>query len=134
MIDEAKRTSELAEAAHSMDKSVDTDIDSQNRSYRVKLLSEWSEQQARTIAGEQGIQLTDEHLQVVNALREHYREHGNSHSGRELSDMLDHAFANLGGKKYLRRLFPDGPVRQGMLIAGLPVPAHTEDAGFGTAR
>nr|WP_201091533.1 hypothetical protein [Thiocystis minor] len=34
----------------------------------------------------------------------------------------------------MRRLFPQGPVTQGMRFAGLPVPAHSEDEGFGTAR
>jgi len=37
-------------------------------------------------------------------------------------------------KKYLHRLFPEGPVRQDMPIADLPVPAHTEDASFGVSR
>jgi sulfur relay (sulfurtransferase) DsrC/TusE family protein len=48
--------------------------------------------------------------------------------------MLESNFAEQGGHEYLRRLFPGGPVRQGMIIAGLPVPPHTEDAGFGTSR
>ena len=48
--------------------------------------------------------------------------------------MLDEHYAEQGGRKYLRRLFPQGPVAQGMRIAGLPVPPHTEDEGFGISR
>jgi tRNA 2-thiouridine synthesizing protein E len=134
MIDKETISREFTEAVKSMDTSVDTDIDSQQRSNRDELLNEWNEEQARNIASKLGIELTDAHLQVVHSLREHYREHGESKSGRQLSDMLDNAFSNQGGKKYLHRLFPQGPVSQGMRIAGLPLPANTEDAGFGTAR
>ena len=134
MTDKEKISREFAEDVKLMDTSVDTDIDSQQRSNRDELLNEWNEEQARNIASEQGIELTDAHLQVVHSLREHYREHGECKSGRQLSDMLDNAFANQGGKKYLHRLFPEGPVSQGMRIAGLPLPANTEDGGFGTAR
>ena len=134
MIDKEKRDSEFAEAVKSMDTSVDTDIDSQQRSNREELLNEWNEEQARKIASELGIELTDAHLHVVHSLREHYREHGESESGQQLTDMLNNAFASQGGIKYLHRLFPEGPVSQGMRIAGLPLPANAEDAGFGTAR
>ena len=134
MKDKEKIVSEYTEAAWSMDNSVDTDIDSQLRSNRDELLNEWNEDKARKIASELGIELTDAHLQVVHSLREHYREHGESESGRVLTDMLDNAFASQGGEKYLHRLFAEGPVSQGMIIAGLPLPANTEDAGFGTAR
>jgi tRNA 2-thiouridine synthesizing protein E len=48
--------------------------------------------------------------------------------------MLDSEFADRGGRKYLRQLFPEGPVAQGMRIAGLSVPPYTEDEGFGTSR
>ncbi len=134
MNDKEKIASEYAEAIWSMDNSVDTDINSQKRSYREKQLKEWNEEQARTIASELGIELTDEHLQVVHSLREYYREHGESENGQQLTDMLSNTFASQGGKKYLHRLFPEGPVSQAMHIAGLPLPANTEDAGFGTAR
>jgi tRNA 2-thiouridine synthesizing protein E len=134
MVDKEKMAGEYAEAAKLMDKSVDTDIDSQQRTYRETVLRDWNEAQARKIASEAGIELTDAHLQVVQSLREHYREHGPTVSGRQLSEMLYDAYASEGGKKYLYNLFPKGPVKQGMLIAGLPAPAYTEDAGFGTAR
>ena len=43
---------------------------------------------------------------------------------RELGDMLESEFADRGGRKYLRSLFPGGPVAQGMRIAGLAVPTR----------
>jgi sulfur relay (sulfurtransferase) DsrC/TusE family protein len=70
----------------------------------------------------------------INFLRDYYLENGLPESGREISDALDARFTGQGGRKYLRRLFPEGPVAQGMRIAGLPVPAYTEDESFGVSR
>lgn len=97
-------------------------------------LEAWSEERAQQYAAQEGIDLTDEHWVVVYCLREYYRLNGPPGHGRELEDMLNNRFSTQGGRKYLRRPFPNGPVAQGMRIAGLPVPAHTEDAGFGTSR
>ena len=133
MIDKEKVSSEYAEAVESMDNSVDTDIPSMQRSNREEELTHWDEDVARSVAVDEGIELTNEHMQVVQALRDYYCEHGEA-TGRVLTDMLETAFTDQGGQKYLRCLFPDGPVKQGMRIAGLPVPAHTEDAGFGISR
>lgn len=116
------------------DKSVDTDIDSQNVTRRKRQLEGWNEQQAREIAKQEGIDLTDEHLAVVRQLQDYYIEHGQAANGRELDEMLDKEFASQGGRKYLHQLFTNGPVAQGMRIAGLSTPAYTEDEGFGTAR
>ena len=134
MVDKEKIAQEFAEAAKSMDKSVDTDIDSQERSKREAELHQWNEEQARKVAGEDGIELTDAHLQVVYSLRDYYRVYGVAESARILSDMLATEFASKGGRKYLHSLFPQGPVKQGLRFAGLPVPAHIQDGGFGTAR
>ncbi len=116
------------------DVSVETDIDAQQRSRRQRELDTWNLDKARATAAEEGIELNNAHLQVIHCLRNHYLEHGLAEHGRELGDMLDERFANAGGRKYLRRLFPEGPVAQGLKLAGLPVPGDTEDAGFGTAR
>lgn len=110
------------------------DTSSPKRVDRERKLEDWRPEQARQKAEELGLQLTDAHWQVIDALREHYLEHGLPQSGRDLSDMLDERFAEQGGRRYLRKLFPEGPVFQGLQIAGLPVPAYTEDAGFGVAR
>lgn len=111
-----------------------SDTSSPKRVDRERELEDWSPEQARHKAEELGIQLTDDHWRVIDGLRAHYLEHGLPRSGRDLGDMLDERFAEKGGRRYLRKLFPEGPVFQGLQIAGLPVPPHTEDAGFGVAR
>ncbi len=117
-----------------VDRSVDTDIDSQARTHRKALLDELSEVDVREMAGQEGIELTDEHLGVVECLRDYYLELGEAENGRDLEEMLNEVFAGHGGRKYLWRLFPGGPVTQGLRIAGLPLPPHSGDKGFGTVR
>jgi len=134
MIDKEKISEMLGEAVEAMDVSVDTDIDSQQRTQREQELQHWSDDQARKAATGEGVDLTDAHFQVIHLLRDYYLKNGLTESGRELDDMLVNEFSSQGGRKYLHQLFPDGPVAQGMRFAGLPVPAHSEDEGFGTAR
>lgn len=71
---------------------------------------------------------------MLYCLREYYMKDGIPENGREVGDMLEERFDDQGGRKYLRRLFPEGPVAQGMRIAGLAVPPHTQDEGFWTSR
>jgi tRNA 2-thiouridine synthesizing protein E len=114
--------------------SVDTDIDSQARTRRQRVLDMWSEDIGRALAANEDLKLDDAHLAVIYSLRDYFLEHGFAEAGRVLGDMLDARFKDAGGRKYLRRLFPNGPVAQGMRIAGLPVPNLTENKGQGTAR
>ena len=116
------------------DRSVDTDVDSQARAYRKQLLDGLGETHVREMAFRDSISLTNEHLGVIECLRDYYLEFGEAEKGRDLEEMLDEIFAGHGGRKYLWYLFPNGPVTQGMRIAGLPVPPHTGDKGFGTVR
>jgi len=116
------------------DRSVDTDIDSQARTYRKNLLDELGEEQVNEMAEKEGITLSNEHLGVIECLRDYYLEFGEAEKGRDIEDMLDEVFDGHGGRKYLWKLFPGGPVTQGMRVAGLPVPPHSGDKGFGTVR
>jgi TusE/DsrC/DsvC family sulfur relay protein len=109
------------------------DASSPLREDRARELGKWSQEQAIRTAGEEGITLTDEHWCVIDCLRDYYLEKGLAQSARELSDMLNEEFSNKGGSRYLYQLFPKGPVSQGMRIAGLRLPAYTEDTGFGSS-
>ena len=83
-----KKNKTIDEYDKYMYKDVDTDIDSQQRTRRERQLQDWDKQQAQKIAREEGVELTDSHLQVIQLLRTHYIEHGQVQSGRELDDML----------------------------------------------
>lgn len=109
------------------------DTSSPERADRAQEMADWSEQTARERAAAEGIEMTDDHWEAVRVLRDHYLEHGLPESGRDLADVLADAFDDRGGRRFLYRLFPKGPVTQGMRIAGLPLPAYSEDDGFGTA-
>jgi tRNA 2-thiouridine synthesizing protein E len=110
------------------------DAPSPRRRDREIDLERWDKAEGERIAEQEGIRLSDAHWEVINFLRSYYLEKGPLESGREVSEALDSRFADQGGRKYLRRLFPEGPVGQGLRIAGLPVPPHTEDEGFGISR
>lgn len=118
----------------SEDLRMETDVESQQYNNREKVLADWSEDKARAKAEERGYPLTDERLAVVRILRDNYREHGPAEDGRELEDLLAESFSSQGGKQYLYKIFPDGPVTEGLTLACLPIPPHTVDEGFGTAR
>ena len=97
-------------------------------------IDSWTRNQAVETAAAQGIAMTDEHWEVVDFLRHHYARNGRAPSGRELSDALAEHFAERGGRKYLYRLFPEGPVSQGSRVAGVPLPRYAEDASFGYSQ
>ena len=93
----------------------------------------WSETTAKEIASAEGIILSNEHIEVLYALREYYSRHEFPHINmRELHDALDEKFHVKGGMKYLYTLFPGGPVAQGCRFAGLEPPAGAVDKGFGS--
>jgi TusE/DsrC/DsvC family sulfur relay protein len=112
--------------------STEPDISSARKDDRKKELRNWDREQARRIAAEEGVQMTSEHWEVIRFLRSYYLEHGKADSGREIANAMDKAFADLGGRRYLHKLFPEGPVAQGSRIADIPIPAFTRDPSFGS--
>jgi len=94
---------------------------------------DWSPQIAREAASAESVELTEEHWEVVRALQEYFARHEpRERSMREVHDALDEHFHTRGGRKYLYRLLPGGPVAQGCRIAGLPATAIAVDRGFGS--
>ena len=78
---------------------------------------EWDEDLARQLAGNIGIELTDEHWRAITFLREDYKEQGETATLRRV--------ATVGGfeTKQLFTLFPKKPAKKMSYIAGLPKPA-----------
>ncbi len=105
------------------DAMVDTDI----QGYMLNQ-SEWNSEIANVIAKSEGLELADEHWDVLYFLRDHYRNYNHSANARLLIKMLTKAWGpEKGGKKRLYELFPKGPARQGCKIAGLPAPIDCTD-------
>jgi tRNA 2-thiouridine synthesizing protein E len=97
-------------------------------------LPEWNEYLAHDLAHDEGLELTEEHWDVIYFLRDKYREYGHEITARMLLKGLEEQFQGDGGRRHLFQLFPKGPVKQGSRIAGLPEPLHASDPSFGSVH
>ena len=81
----------------------------------------WSEGFARAQAAKEGLELTDEHWQVIHFIREFYEEHNVQ---AQVRDMVKH-FREVwgpetGNSRHLHDIFPmGGPQKQGNRVAGV---------------
>ena len=91
----------------------------------------WDTSVAESVASADGLELTDDHWQLVRALQEYYNKAERPHL-REIKDALEESFHSKGGMKYLYQIIPGGPVAQGCRLAGLDVPAGAVDKSFGS--
>ncbi len=86
-------------------------------------LHRWNSRLAEHMAQQEGIELTEEHWEVLNFLREFYFTYGVSPMVKILMRyMAEDLGPERASKGYLYSLFPKGPSRQGSRIAGLPAP------------
>jgi tRNA 2-thiouridine synthesizing protein E len=86
------------------------------------LEADFSDDVPPVIAAAEKITLTDEHWQVINYLREKYKEDGQTPNFRNMVAELDEMHEGVDWKKKLYELFPNMPARQGARVAGLPKP------------
>ncbi len=90
----------------------------------LKDASQWNESIAQIIANLEGIELSDDHWQVIHYVRQFYGEYNTSPSIRPLVKYLTKVLPpEKTGSLYLQILFPEGPAKQATKIAGLPKPA-----------
>lgn len=97
-------------------KKIETDSEGYLRN-----LDDWSEEFAKARATEEGLELTDEHWQVIRYLRDYYDEH---RVQAQVRIMIPHFGQEWGPERgnnhYLHDLFPiGGPQKQGNRLAGL---------------
>lgn len=77
--------------------------------------SQWTKEIGEEIAKEQGIDLTDEHWNVINYVKEKYKKDESlSIRGIKKSGVVD--------IKEFYKLFPGGPLKKACMIAGIPKP------------
>ncbi|RTE87183.1 MULTISPECIES: TusE/DsrC/DsvC family sulfur relay protein [Gammaproteobacteria] len=85
---------------------------------------QWNETLAEHIATLENIELSPEHWEVVNFVREFYQEYDTSPAMRVLVKAVAKKLGeDKGNSRYLYSLFPKGPAKQATRIAGLPKPA-----------
>ena len=86
-------------------------------------IGQWSEPLAQHIAQAENLEMTDEHWEVINILRDYYHEYQIAPAIRVLTKAVAKRLGDgKGNNKYLYELFPYGPAKQACKIAGLPKP------------
>jgi len=100
------------------DKSYETD----EEGYLVNL-ADWTNDVGQEIAKTENIDMSENHWEVVNFLREYYEEFQIAPAVRVLTKAIGKKLgADKGNSQYLYELFPYGPAKQACKIAGLPKP------------
>ena len=85
----------------------------------------WDEDVAKALAAKDGIELTQEHFDVINFLRSEYFD---NNGDQPMERAINQGMSNIWGKKVTSKdlyvLFPLAPSKQGNKIAGLPYVAR----------
>ncbi|MFJ2549570.1 TusE/DsrC/DsvC family sulfur relay protein [Pseudomonas sp. NPDC087612] len=88
-------------------------------------LGDWSEEVASALAAHEELELTAEHWEVLNLLRDFYQEFELSPATRPL---IKYTALKLGADKgnslHLNRLFKGTPAKLAAKLAGLPKPTN----------
>ncbi len=86
-------------------------------------LSDWNEDIGKELAKAENVDMTPNHWEVVNFLRDYYNEYQIAPAVRVLTKAIGKQLGEeKGNSKYLYELFPYGPAKQACKIAGLPKP------------
>ena len=86
-------------------------------------LSDWNPDLATAMAKVDDTELSENHWEVINFLREYYEEYQIAPAVRVLTKAIGKRLGkDKGNSKYLYELFPYGPAKQACKYAGLPKP------------
>ena len=86
-------------------------------------LNQWEPAVAEIMAKQDDCELTENHWEVINFLREYYEEYQIAPAVRVLTKAIGKKLGKeKGNSKYLYELFPYGPGKQACKYAGLPKP------------
>lgn len=100
----------------------DKDIEVDEEGYLINL-SDWNPEIAEFLANQDGLELKDEHWEIINFLRQYYEDYQIAPAVRVLTKAVAKSMGkDKGNSKYLYELFPYGPGKQACRFAGLPKP------------
>ncbi len=86
---------------------------------------DWSEELMQEIARTMGLELTSDHLTVINTVRAYYESYATTPAMRGLIALLKaEGHTNLSSSVALARLFPDGAAKSAARLAGLKKPVR----------
>ena len=86
---------------------------------------DWNQSVAAVIASRENIAMTPAHWEIIDALREFYRQFEQSPAMRPLVKYVgQRCGADKGNSIYLLKLFPGSAAKIASKIAGLPRPEH----------
>ncbi len=86
-------------------------------------LNDWEPGVAEAMAQAEDVELTSDHWEIINFLREYYEEYQIAPAVRVLTKAVGKKLGkDKGNSKYLYELFPYGPGKQACKYAGLPKP------------
>lgn len=86
-------------------------------------ISQWEPELGTAMAAADDCELTDNHWEVINFLREYYEEYQIAPAVRILTKAIGKKLGKeKGNSKYLYELYPYGPAKQACKYAGLPKP------------
>jgi tRNA 2-thiouridine synthesizing protein E len=86
-------------------------------------LSDWTPDLCTAMAQADGTDLSENHWEVINFLRQYYEEYQIAPAVRVLTKAIGKKLGkDKGNSKYLYELFPYGPAKQACKYAGLPKP------------
>jgi tRNA 2-thiouridine synthesizing protein E len=91
----------------------------------------WTPEHARSLAAAAGLELTEDHWEVIRVLQGCYKDELLPRI-RLLRDALEARFAGKGGMKYLFAILPGGPIAHGCELAGVKPPHGARDLSFGS--
>lgn len=89
----------------------------------LRSLSDWDKGVAAAIAASEGVNLSEQHWEVIELLRKHYSVHKVALANRALVSLVKRELGPDKGKSiYLMKLFTGSPAKISNKIAGLPKP------------
>lgn len=84
-------------------------------------IDDWSEDLAKVIAADEGVELTEKHWDLINFLRDEFiNNNGNQPNTRKIVKAMGAKWGESIDTKALYSLFPRDPSKQAGRIGGLP--------------